>query len=319
VSELILALDVGGTKIAAGLVDRDGNLVHSARRPTPDTDPTKPGGQGVPAEDIWQVVDDMITDAVTEARGMVVGVGLACAGPIDVGDGSVSPLNIWPWRRFPLRERVEAAVPNVPVVLAGDAVCVALGEQWRGAGTGSRFMLGMVVSTGVGGGLVLDGAPYHGRAGNAGHVGHVIVEPDGPRCACGARGCVEAVASGPNTVQWARDNGWSGPPHAGADVLAKAAAEGDEIAMRAFKRCGAAVGRLIASVAAVCDLDLAVIGGGVAKSGALLFDPVRETVAANARLTYLASLRVVPAQLPEAGLIGAAALIERRLPARQPA
>lgn len=312
-SELILALDIGGTKIAAGLVDRQGRLVHSAKHPTPDADPSQPGGQGVPADAIWQVVRDLITGAVTAARGMgftVCGVGIASAGPIDTREGTVSPLNIWPWRRFPLCDRVAAAVPGVPVRLAGDAVCVALGEHWRGAGTGSDFLLGMVVSTGVGGGLVLGGAPYHGRAGSAGHVGHVVVEPDGPPCACGGRGCVEAIASGPRTVQWAREHGWPAPETVGADQLAKAANAGDPVALRAFRRAGAAVGRMIASVAAVCDLDLAVIGGGVAKAGALLFDPVREAVATHARLDYLRELRVVPAQLGgEAGLVGAAALI----------
>src|SRR5215470_3824777 len=310
-SELILALDIGGTKIAAGLVDRQGELVHSVRRPTPDADPNEPGGQGVPHEEIWQVVDDLITEAVTAARGMVRGVGIAAAGPIDTRDGTISPINIWSWRRFPIRKRVSAAVPNVPVRLAGDAVCVALGEHWRGAGAGSRFMLGAVVSTGIGGGLLLDGVPYYGRAGNAGHIGHVVVEPDGPRCACGGRGCVESVASGPRIAAWARENGWSAPVTAGADQLAEAANAGDPVALAAFRRSGAAVGRMIASVAAVCDIELAVVGGGVAKAGPLLFDPLREAVATHARLDFLEGLRVVPARLSEAGLVGAASLIAR--------
>ena len=105
--------------------------------------------------------------------------GIGSAGPIDAAAGTVSPINIVTWHDFPLRDRVAAAVPDVPVALAGDAICMALGEHWRGAGRGVDFMLGMVVSTGVGGGLVLDGVPYHGRTGNAGHVGHVVVEPDG--------------------------------------------------------------------------------------------------------------------------------------------
>ena len=310
-SELILALDIGGTKIAAGLVDRRGELVHSARRPTPDADPNEPGGQGVPSEEIWQVVDGLITGVVTAARGMVCGVGISSAGPIDTREGTISPLNIRPWRRFPIRKMVSAAVPNVAVRLAGDAVCVALGEHWRGAGTGSRFMLGAVVSTGIGGGLLLDGVPYHGRAGNAGHIGHVVVEPDGPPCACGGRGCVESVASGPRIAMWARENGWSAPVTAGADQLADDAKAGDPVALAAFRRSGAAVGRMIASVAAVCDIDLAVVGGGVAQAGPLLFDPLREAVATHARLDFLEGLRVVPAQLSEAGLVGAASLIVR--------
>ena len=306
-NDRILALDVGGTKIAAGLVDRDGNLVHNSRRPTPDAGT---------AETVWTVVDGLITEAVTVARGMIRGVGIASAGPVDLRTGTVSPLKIDAWHRlpggFPLRDRVAAVVPNVPVELALDAICMAIGEHWRGAGTGSRFLLGMVVSTGVGGGLVIDGRPYHGRAGSAGHVGHVVVEPDGPPCACGGQGCVEAIASGPRMAKWAMANGWSAGPQADAKDLADAANAGDPVAMRAFARGGAAVGRMIASVAAVCDLDLVVIGGGVAKAGPLLFDPVRAAVGTHARLEYLRDLRVVPAALGgDAGLVGAAALIVR--------
>jgi glucokinase len=186
---------------------------------------------------------------------------------------------------------------------------MALGEHWRGAGRGARFLLGMVVSTGVGGGLVLDGVPYVGRTGNAGHVGHVVVEPDGRPCPCGGRGCVETVASGPSMVRWARDNGWSAPPGAGANDLAEAAATGDPVAQQAFRRGATALAAMIASVGAVCDLDFVVIGGGVAKSGALLFDPLRAALPTYAGLEFLAGLRVVPAELGgEAGLVGAARL-----------
>jgi glucokinase len=168
----------------------------------------------------------------------------------------------------------------------------------------------MVVSTGVGGGLVLDGAPYDGRTGNAGHVGHVVVDLDGEPCSCGGRGCVETVAGGPRMAGWARANGWSGGPRADAKELAVAARAGDPVARRAFERGGAAVAAMIASVAAVCDLDLVVIGGGVARSGPLLFDPLRTTLATHARLDYLRGLQVVAAELGgDAGLVGAAALI----------
>ncbi len=187
---------------------------------------------------------------------------------------------------------------------------MALGEHRHGAGRGSRFMLGMVVSTGVGGGLVLDGAPYGGRSGNAGHVGHVVVDPDGAVCSCGGRGCVETIASGPRLAQWAREHGWTG---ADAKELAQAAAAGDDAALRAFRRGAVALAAMIASVAAVCDLDLAVIGGGVAKSGPVLFEPLREELVRYAGLEFLAGLRVVPAELGgDAGLIGAAALLTAR-------
>ena len=295
-----LCLDIGGTKIAAGLADPGGALVHTAVRRTP---------VAASAEQVWAAVAATITDALHAADGLVRAVGIAAAGPIDLDSGSVSPINIPSWQGFPLRDRVAALVRGVPVRLGGDGVCMALGEHWLGAGRGARFLLGMVVSTGVGGGLVLDGAPYVGRTGNAGHVGHVVVEQDGEPCTCGGHGCVETVAAGPSMVRWARANGWSAPLGAGAKELADAAAAGDVLALAAFRRGTTALARTIASVAAVCDLDLVVIGGGVAQSGPLLFEPLRTALADYARLDFLAGLRVVPAELgAEAGLVGAARL-----------
>jgi glucokinase len=298
---LTLTLDIGGTKIAAGLVDSTGALVHTAIERTPKS-------QG--AEDVWSSIQRMIADAIQVADGVIAGVGIGSAGPVDLASGTVSPINIPSWRGFPLRERVAAAVPHVPVVLAGDGVCMALGEHWRGAGRGADFLLGMVVSTGVGGGLVLDGVPYHGRTGNAGHVGHVVVELDGQPCSCGGHGCVETVAAGPWMTRWALANGWAGRPGADAMVLAEAADAGDAVALSAFRRGAQAVAAMIASVAAVCDLDRVVIGGGVAKSGRTLFDPLHEALAGYAGLEFIRGLRVVPAALDgDAGLIGAAALV----------
>jgi glucokinase len=295
---LTLCLDIGGTKIAAGLADADGALVHTAVRPTP-------------ADAVWDAVAAAIADAMRAAGGSVRAVGIACSGPVDLPKGTVSPINIPSWQRFTLRDHVATAVPGVPVRLGGDGVCMALGEHWRGAGQGARFMLGMVVSTGVGGGLVLDGAPYAGRTGNAGHVGHVVAESDGQRCTCGGHGCVETVAAGPWLVRWARSNGWSAPAGAGARELADAATAGDLLALSAFRRGATALAATIASVAAVCDLDLVVVGGGVAKAGGLVFDPLREALTGYAGLDFLARLRVVPAVLgDEAGLVGAARLTQ---------
>jgi glucokinase len=296
----ILCLDIGGTKIAAGLAEPSGALVYTATRPTPVDDG---------ADAVWAAVAAMITGAFGAAGGAVSAVGIASAGPVDRDSGTVSPINIGCWRGFPLRERVAAMMPGVPVRLGGDGLCMALGEHWLGAGRRARFLLGMVVSTGVGGGLVLDGSPYDGRTGNAGHVGHVVVEPDGRRCSCGGRGCVETVASGPSMARWARDHGWSAPPGAGAKELAEAAASGDTLGLAAFRRSGTALAAIIASVAAVCDLDLVVIGGGVAKSGDLLFGPLRAALSDYAGLSFVSAVRVVPAELgSEAGLVGAARL-----------
>src|SRR6476620_5091448 len=298
--DVTLALDIGGTKIAAGLVDVEGTLVHHAKLPTPDGD----------AEAVWTVVDTLVTEGLAEAGGRVRGVGISSAGPIDLPTGTVSPINIVEWQRFPIVERV-LALTGAPVRLGGDGLCMALGERWRGAGRGAQFLLGMVVSTGVGGGLVLDGAPYDGRTGNAGHVGHVVVDPDGRLCSCGGHGCVETIAAGPRMAQWARENGWKAPTEADAKELADAAIGGSQIALQAFRRGATAVAAMIASVGAVCDLDLVVIGGGVAKSGALLFNPLRAALAGYARLDFIRGLRVLGAELgSDAGLVGAAALLD---------
>jgi len=140
-----LALDIGGTKIAAGLVDAKGVVLHTNRQPTPrSADP----------DQVWAAAERTIADALAAAGGEVSGVGISSAGPISPAEGTISPVNIGAWRGFPVVDRVVAAVPGVPVRLAGDGLCMALGEHWRGAGQGAAFMLGMVVSTGIGGGLV---------------------------------------------------------------------------------------------------------------------------------------------------------------------
>jgi len=295
VTDLVLALDFGGTKIAAGLVDSAGSVLRSSRVPTPATDP-------------WDAVLSVVSTVVGDT--VVAGVGIASAGPVDAARGTVSPINVPSWQNFPLRAAVAELFPGVRVELAGDGVCMALGEHWRGAGQGSTFMVGLVVSTGVGGGLVFDGRPFGGRTGNAGHIGHIVVEPDGESCTCGGRGCAETVAGGPRMVAWARRAGWQAPDDADAAVLAAAALAGDEIPQAAFERAGQAVGMAIAGAAAVCDLEVAVIGGGVAQAGELLFDPVRRALKTYAGLSYLAGLEVRAAELGgEAGLVGAAALV----------
>lgn len=296
-TDLVLALDFGGTKIAAALVDPFGSVVRSERVPTPSANP-------------WDAVVSVISSVVQDSA--VAGVGIASAGPVDVLAGTVSPINVPSWQAFPLRESVASLFPGVPVELAGDGVCMALGEHWRGAGQGSTFMVGLVVSTGVGGGLVLDGRPFGGRTGNAGHIGHVVVEPDGLPCTCGGRGCAETVAGGPRMVAWARRAGWQAPDDADAALLAAAALAGEEIPQEAFERAGRAVGVAIAGAAAVCDLELAVIGGGVAQAGELLFEPVRRALKTHAGLSYLGGLEVRAAELGgEAGLVGAAALVRQ--------
>jgi glucokinase len=200
-------------------------------------------------------------------------------------------------------------------VIDNDANALVLGERWRGAGRGSNNVLGMVISTGVGGGIVLEGGLLHGQHGNAGHVGHVIVWPDGPPCGCGARGCLEAVASGTGLARRLSAAIAEGRPTslsqgASAADIATAARGGDVLASELFRTAGEAVGRGIASAAAVLDLERVILGGSIAlRAWDLLDSAVRRELRTSARLDFTRDLPVMLAELGDAaGLYGAAAL-----------
>ena len=288
----ILAVDIGGTKLAAAIVDGDGTVLRRDRTPTVSAEP-------------WPTFVAMLDRLVDGER--VEGVGVGCGGPMSWPAGEVSPLNIPGWRDFPLRARLAEHYPGVPVRVHNDAVAFAAGEHWKGAARGVDDMLGMVVSTGVGGGLVLGGHLVDGASGNAGHIGHVVADPAGPECACGGRGCLEAIARGPATVAWARERGSTA---ADGPALSKLAAQGDEVAIAALARSGRAVGTVVGSVVALLDVRIVVVGGGLSQSGPALWDPLQQAFAAQARLPYLAGARVVPPGLGgDAGLVGAAALV----------
>jgi glucokinase len=288
----VLAIDIGGTKMAAGIVAADGAVVRRDRTPTVPADP-------------WPTFAAMLDRLVGDEH--VEGVGIGCGGPMTWPAGEVSPLNIPGWRDFPLRARLAERYPGVPVRLHNDAVAFAAAEHWKGAGQGVDDMIGMVVSTGVGGGIVLGGRVVDGASGNAGHIGHVVADPDGPMCACGGRGCLEAVARGPATVAWARERGSTAED---GPALAKLAADGDAVAVAALSRSGRAVGSVVGSVAALLDVRVVVVGGGLSQSGPALWGPLQEAFEEQARMPYLAGARVVPPALGgDAGLVGAAALV----------
>ena len=300
---LALAVDIGGTKLAAGLVNDQGDIVSARRVATPSgTDPEVLFGA------LASAVDATLASAgVTPGGpGLVPAIGVGTAAPLDLRAGTVSPVNIPAWRSFPLRDRL-ADRYQMSVGLIGDAVAVAVGEHWRGAARGHPNVLGMVVSTGVGGGFVLNGRIVVGATGNAGHIGHISIDPDGPPCVCGGVGCLEAIASGTSIARWAREQGFAGG--GSAHAVGDAAARGDPVALAAFARAGHALGMAIAGAVTLLDLDLVVIGGGVAGAGAVLFDPLARAYSCYAALGFAARPRVVPAQLGgAAGLIGAAAL-----------
>jgi glucokinase len=208
--------------------------------------------------------------------------------------------------------RVQSRFPGTRVRLHNDAVTMALGEHWLGAGRGTRSFMGVVLSTGVGGGVVLDGRSVDGPTGNAGHLGHVVVEPEGPPCPCGGFGCLEAVASGPSAVRLAIEAGWKadGPSPDGRALVAAAHA-GNPIAAAAVERAGRALGVGLASAANLFELERVSVGGGFAiGAGELILGPARETLKRHAGMDFAAACEVVPAVLGnDAGLVGAAALV----------
>ncbi|MBH5145645.1 ROK family protein [Rhodococcus erythropolis] len=287
-----LALDIGGTKMAAGVVSEDGRVPVFDSVPTPQTDPW-----GACAALLERVADGRDVD----------GVGIACAGPVDTVAGVVAPINITEWAQgFELVAGVRSVFPDAGTALAMDGAAAALAEFHHGAGRGTPNLLSLVVSTGIGGGIVLGGEIARGRTGNAGHIGHLVVPGSSEPCSCGGVGCLETVASGPSAVRWARSQGWSG--NTGRD-LAEGARSGDAIAVDALHRAGTALGGAIASAAALLDVDLAVIGGGFAQSGASLWEPMLDAAARHARLSFIAGLRIVPAELGGAGTLTGAGLL----------
>lgn len=287
-TDLVAALDIGGTKIAGALVGDDGTLLVRAQRPTP----AKESGESVMGA-VDGVLSELMASPLWE-RACALGIG--SAGPVDASAGTVSPVNVPGWRDFPLVDRVGKTIGGLPVTLVGDGVAMTAAEHWQGAARGHDNALCMVVSTGVGGGLVLGGRLHPGPTGNSGHIGHISVDLDGDPCPCGARGCVERIASGPNIARRALESGWlPGPDQdATARAVAAAAKAGDPVAQASFDRAAQALAAGIAATATLVEIDIAVIGGGVAGAGDVLFAPLRRALADYATLSFVRNLTVTP-------------------------
>jgi glucokinase len=290
-TDLALAIDIGGTKLAAGLVDRSGSLQGAVKVPTPRSGNSRAGdegGEGAGAA-LWAAVTELVGQTVDmvapDDRLIVCGVG--CGGPMHPGGETVSPLNIPGWREFPLRARLRDLI-GLPTYVDNDAKALALAEGWIGAAAGARDFVGLVVSTGVGGGIILDGRLLEGRLGNAGHIGHVVVVPDGRPCPCGGQGCLEAEASGTAIAAVTGQPAALAPP----DVV---------------ERTGTLVGRAVGSVVNLLDLPLAVVSGSVALGfGAPFFAAAQLEMDLRCRLDFAREARIVPGGLGDRGpLIGA--------------
>lgn len=291
--QFALAVDIGGTKATVATIDSSFRIVDRREIST-----------GF-APDLELALEAAANDVLAATTGELIGVGIGSAGPLDLAEGTISPVNIPTWRPFKVIEFFRTITKNENVVLHGDGMAVADAEHQLGAGRGSRNMLGMVVSTGVGGGLVLDGKLFTGESGNVSFFGHHSINHTGLRCTCGRVGCVEAYASGPSMVRRAHELGWSGDDFIS---LAESARSGDERALSALDEGAHALAVSIINVAAINDLELVVIGGGVSHAGDIYWNPLlRHFAAESAHISFLRDFRVKKAELlRDSGLLGAA-------------
>jgi glucokinase len=308
---LAIGVDIGGSKVAAGVVDPDGAVIARARRLTPSRDP--------------DAVEATIVDVVGELRAGrdIVAVGIGAAGFVDAGRARVMFAPHLAWRDEPLRDDV-TQVLGLPVTVENDANAAAWAEWRFGAARGETRLVCVTLGTGIGGGILLDGQVQRGEWGMAGEFGHMIVVPDGRRCECGNRGCLEQYASGHVLGREARELAEAGSPvtvplmrRAGGDIsrlegplITEAAQDGDPLAIELFVDVGRWLGIGLANLAAALDPGIFVIGGGVSDAGELLLGPARESF--RRTLTgrgFRPEPRIVVAALgPEAGLVGAADL-----------
>lgn len=282
--DVILAIDIGGTKFASGLMTSRGALLDRSRIDVePDVGPQSHFAA------LASIVAEQL-DRAEQHQVRVRAIGIGSAGPIERNCETVSPVNISSWRGFPLRSHL-VDLTGLPVYGDLDAKALALSEGWLGAAQGVSSFCAMTVSTGVGGGFVIDGELLDGATGNAGHVGHMIVEPGGRRCGCGARGCLEAEASG-LAIEAITGRSPTEPTY---DIM---------------RRTGRLVGRAAGMICTSMDIDLVVVGGGVALGfAATFFNAAQEEIDRVARVGHGAAARITPVRLGDRGaLIGAGAV-----------
>lgn len=311
VTRLLLALDFGGTKLTAATYRPGGETWERRERVfTP-----KPGSYA----DDWRLMGDLAVNALAGRK--PAGIGVSFGGPADTTTGRVYLSHHVPgWENVPLARQLSDTF-GAPARIDNDAAIAALGEHRRGAGRGAQHLFYVTVSTGVGGGWILNGRPWRGAQGLAGEIGHTVVDPSGPQCLCGKHGCVERLASGPYMAENARAT-LEADPAAGAflrrmvegeldaidgRVLARAAARGDELACRVLLRGARALGVGLGHAVNFVNPECIILGGGVTKSGDLWWNAVRETARATALPEF--TFEIVPAALgDDAPLWGAAEL-----------
>ena len=313
----ILGVDLGGTNIVVGAVAEDGSAVQGVvSAPTM----AEQGADAI-ADRIAQLCRDSLAAAERDAgvkRKDVAGIGVGAPGPLDRAGGIVLIAPNLGWHDYPLRQKINGAL-GLPVALDNDANCAVYGEWWIGAGRGSRYLVGLTIGTGIGGGIVVDGKLYHGATDVAGEVGHTTIDSTGRRCKCGNYGCLEAYASGPNIAARAVEGIEAGvettlPTYTGGDLaqitaqtVYQAAHDGDEFALEVVRDTAKILGAGVANLVNIFNPDVVVILGGVTLAGDSLFVPLRAEVTRRAFKPAVKACRILPGELPgTAGVVGAA-------------
>lgn len=306
----VLAIDIGGTKLAAGVVDAAGRILARDEVPTLAAE----GPERV-LHRIVRLAEDVLA-APRVSGDSLQRIGIGCAGPVDRRAGLIlNPPNLPGWVRVPLVERIEKAL-GLPAVLENDANAAALGEFRYGAGKGANSLVYLTVSTGIGSGIILDGKIWHGLKDGAGEVGHMTLLPDGPICGCGNRGCLEAFASGPSIARRAREALATERPSrlrevgdfTAADVV-RLAQERDALAAEVWEETVRYLGLGVAAIVTILAPERVVIGGGVTQAGDFLFERLRREVRRRVKLVAVESVPILPAALgPDVGILGAAAV-----------
>jgi len=312
-NQWVMGIDLGATKVALGLVDPSERIV---AREKLATDVERGPAQAV--ERMAQVIREMET--AIPSRCGIAGIGVCSPGPLDHRTGVIiDPPNLTGWKNVPFQRMLSERV-NTPVWLEHDAKASALGEFHYGAGRGAVSMTYIVVGTGVGAALILDGQLYRGPHNSAGEVGHITLDPRGEVCSCGSRGCVETFLSGPwlaRRFQNAQERDQCPPesrpsgPITG-ELVARLARLGNPQAMEVLETAGEALGSAVASIAMLIDVDLYVIGSSVAKAGDLLLEPARRSVPRHAHRSVASRVRIIASELADDGPILGCAWLARQ-------
>lgn len=296
----VLAVDLGATKAAIAIVSEEFEIHEKVEVST---------GKET-SEKIWYSIEQTVQKLLANQKGNLLGVGIGSAGPINSNLGEISPVNIPSWRNFPIIQKFKSITNSSEVRLHGDAIAFAHAEYKLGAGQNSNNMLGLVVSTGIGGGLILNQKLFLGESGNSGYFGHHTISFEGKKCDCGRVGCVETYASGPMMVEYAKSIGWNNQ-HWDFKSLAEDARNGNSFAISSIDRGTKALASAIVNVLDILDIKTVVIGGGVSEAGDIFWKPLNTHVQKEATFAgFLGEIQLKPAKLlRDAGIFGAALAI----------